>query len=260
MQAISVGEGIARDRAMDEQTTPHAQTVEIRLRINSYVFLFGIPAMFTAIILGSLLSRELFVRAPAINVAAPQVDAHLTVPSPTVQNTIQIPESPITVNVPAQSSPQVTVSPQETPRISFTIPDGKPGEVRVVEKVIEKRVEVQVPVYVETKVLGAVTLNDICSSAEKYLAKSPQYKADFERWLKLWQSRVQERQGDEQSLFNETLIEKRNGFKPEATPSEVAEICRLLLRMRDAKLALPSVFRENVTAASLVSLKAFLEK
>ena len=105
-----------------------------------------------------------------------------------------------------------------------------------------------------------MTLDDVSQAAERYLAKSPQNKADSDKWLKLWQSRVQERQGDEQSLFNETLIEKRNGFKPEATPSEVAEICRLLLRMRDAKLALPSVFRENVTAASLVSLKAFLEK
>ena len=244
---------------MDEAATPHAQTVEIRLRINSYVFLFGIPAMFTVIILGSLLSRELFVRAPAINVAAPQVSAHLTTPPAIVQNTITVPETPVTVNVPAQNSPQVTVSPQEAPRISFTLPDGKPGEVRVVEKVIEKRVEVQVPVYVDTKVPGAVTLEDIYQSAERYLAKNPQHKAESDKWLKLWQGRVQER-GDEQVLFNEALIEKRNGFKPEATPVEVTEICRLLIRMRDVKLALPSVFKEHVTPASLVSLKTFLEK
>jgi hypothetical protein len=245
---------------MEEQAAVHNQTVEIRLRINSYVFLFGIPAMFTAIILGSLLSRELFVRAPAVNVAAPQVNAHLTVPPSTVQNTIQVPESPVTVNVPAQSSPHVTVSPQDTPQISFTLPEGKPGEVRVVEKIVEKRVEVQVPVYVELKTPGAVTLDDVCVCAERYLAKNPQHKIESERWLKLWQSRVQERQGDEQALFSATLIDKRNGFKPEATSAEITEICRLLLRMRDAKLALPSVFREHVTAQALVSLKNFLEK
>lgn len=265
MAAISgTGEGFERARVMDEQAVAHAQTVEIRLRINSYVFLFGIPAMFTVIILGSLLSRELLVRTPAINVAAPQVDAHLTVTPPTVQNNIRVPESPITVNVPSQAAPHVTVAPQDTPRISFTLPDGKPGEVRTVEKIVEKekRVEVQIPVYVETKAQaqGGVTLDDVVVSAERYLAKSPQYKADFDKWLKLWQSRVQERQGDEQALFNETLIEKRAAFKPEAAPSEVTELCRLLLRMRDAKLVLPGVFKEHISATALVSLKSFLEK
>lgn len=259
--AQPLGGSLTREVPMDAAN--QVQVVEITVRINAYAFLFGIPLLLTVIILGTLVASGSLIRQPEIRVEAPRVEARITVPPATVNNTIHPSDVPVTVNVPAQS-PTVNVPRQEPSNISFNMPEGK-GQVQVIEKVVEKTRDVPVPVYVETIKKGAVTLADIFPVAEKYVEgwcvkNGKDAKAEAKRWMELWSGRVTER-GDEQAVFTDALIEKRGGFDvAKAKPSEVVEVCRLMLRLRDAELSIPSVFRDHVSAANLLAFKAFLER
>ena len=133
--------------------------------------------------------------------------------------------------------------------------DTKPTATRTVEKVVER----EIGVYVATEDKAQVTLTDVYISAEKYLS-AHSTPAEEKKWLEIWTARAREA-GDEQVLANTVLIEKRGAFDVEhAKASDVADICRLMLRYRDAKLAIPSAFKEHVNAAALLKIKRFLEQ
>jgi hypothetical protein len=259
---------------MDELKTSTGG-VEITVRVNSYAFLFGMPALLASIILATV-GVTFFVIRPNVMVpnleVTPKVSVNAQMPAP---NFTLESKNPVNVNVPPITLPTINVPPARVtvnvpqagvPNISVTVPDGKPGEIRTVEKVVEKRVEVSVPVYVETAGLAKVTLEDIFAAAERYLTawcvkakKDPQ--AEAKTWLANWQTRVTERGGDEQRLANETLIEKHTAFDvAKAKPEEVVYVCRILRRYKDGGLALPSVFKEAVTPDVLVKFHDFLEK
>lgn len=243
--------------------------MQISLKINSYVFLFGLPLLLTLIILGTV-GVAYMVTKP--NVMMP----NLTVQAPKVEATVNVPEQPapvvnspnVVVNVPP-SRPNIMVnqSPAEPPNVNVTVPDSKPGEVRTIEKVVEKTKPVPVPIYVETKDKdqAVVTIQDVYRAAEKYIedycqtsGKDP--KKESERWLSVWQDRVKEK-GDEQRLANDVLIEKRGGFDvTQAKPEEVVEVCRLMLRYRDANLAIPTAFKEALSAENLYKFKIALDQ
>lgn len=259
----------------DEPEKPGEGGVEITVRVNSYAFLFGMPALLASIILATV-GVTYFVIRPSVMVpnleVTPKISVNATMPATPAPSITLEAKNPINVSVPPINVPpaRVTVNvPQAgAPNVSVTVPDAKPGEVRTIEKVIEKKVEVQVPVpvYVETADLAKVTIDDVFAAAEKYLAawcqkvkKDPQIEA--KTWLSNWQSRVTERGGDEQRLANETLIEKHGAFDvAKAKPEEVVYLCRVLRRYKDGSLALPSVFKEAVTPDVLVKFKDFLEK
>ncbi len=243
--------------------------MQISLKINSYVFLFGLPLLLTVIILGTV-GVSYVVTKP--NVMMP----NLTVQSPKVEATVNVPGQPapvvqapdIVVNVPP-SRPNIMVSqsPAAPPQVNVTVPDAKPGEVRTIEKIVEKTNPVPVPIYIETadKDKAVVTIHDVYRAAEKYIEDYCQVSGkdpakESERWLSVWNSRIKEN-GDEQRLANDVLIQKRGGFDvAQAEPAEVVEVCRLMLRYRDAKLSIPSVFKEVLTADNLYKFKTALDQ
>lgn len=226
------------------------QEVKIEMTINPVALMFGMPIMLTAIILGTLFVSHL--SAPAVHVAAPNVSV-AAAPTPNVTANLRAPE--VTVNVPQNPAPVVNVAAPlgEPSRVSLTLPGGT--EVRTVKEVIEKPVVVEKYVYVDTREKASITMDDVIASAEKYLQRSG---FDMKKWGELWGSRVKER-GDEQALFNECLVEKRGAFKADAKATEVQEICALLVRLREAKLAVPEIAKSYISAANLAALKLALD-
>jgi hypothetical protein len=98
---------------------PVAPMVEITMRINSYVLVFGVPAMLTVIILGTMATCR-FLVFPT------------TPPAP-----IQVQAAPVTV------TPQVTaVLPKDGIQVRVTVPEivVPPAEVTVQEVIHEKAV------------------------------------------------------------------------------------------------------------------------
>jgi hypothetical protein len=256
----------ATELGITDAELSRSKTVRISMVVDSYVLLFGVPLMIFAVIMGTLLVSHWVIPQPAIHVAAPVVQASLNTPAPVVNATIEVPRSnvPVTVNVPAQGAPIVNFSaPQgEAPKVTVNVPDGKPGEIRTVDRVIERVVDRPVYVWVDTREKASVTFEDVIQAAQKYLQRvAKDFDGEQKKWLDAWQGRVRERQGDEQGLFNTVLIEKRGGFDTsKATPAEVCEVCRLILRVRDAGLSVPEVFKSQLTPASLVLFRNFLEK
>jgi hypothetical protein len=220
--------------------------------------------MITAVILGTLVVGRLALPQPVVQVQAPVVQASISTPAPVVTAQIRVPEAAVTVNIPAQAAPVVNFSaPQgEAPHVTVNVPDGKPGEVRTVERIVDRIVDRPVYVWVDTREKASVTMVDVITSAEKYLQRvSKDFPGEQKKWLDVWLARVRDRQGDEQGLFNTVLIEKRGGFDTgKATPGEVCEVCRLILRIRDAGLSVPEIFKAQLSAANLFTFKTFLDK
>lgn len=249
--------------------------VEITMHVNSYAFIFGIPFLLACIILSSVFVTYCVVKptvmVPNIEVQ-PKVSLNAQMPAPNItieaKNPINVNIPPIhipTINVP-QTRVTVNVPSTEPPKVNIMMPEGKQGEVKTVEKVVEKKVEVQVPVYVGTADKAIITIDDVMSAADTYLmayckksGKDPQ--VERKTWLSSWQSRVSEHGGDEQRLANEVLIDKRGAFDfVKAKAEEVVYMCYLMLRYRDAQLSIPSAFKEVMTAENLIKFKSFLEK
>lgn len=240
---------------------------QITLEMNTYVFIFGLPVLLTLIILGTVgvayTVTKPNVMMPNVTVQAPKVEASLNMP-PQPAPVVNAPD--VVVNVPP-SRPNILVnqSPAAPPQVNVTVPNAKPGEVQVIEKVIEKTKTVPVPVYVDTAEQAVVTIQDVYRAAESYIAdyckhsgKNPEEES--KKWLAAWTDRVKEA-GDEQRLANEVLIQKRGGFDVSSAKStEIVEVCRLMLRYRDAKLALPAVFKDALTADNLYKFKMALDE
>lgn len=269
MEPVNQLSGISRSVGQRHQST---QQVRIEMCINSYIMLFGMPFLLTVMILGSVglgaycLNRTVVI--PNLTVNPPHIEAKLNVPPPIVN--VKPSDVPITINV-----PPLELREMPGPNVSVTIPEGKRGEVQIIEKVIEKRVEipvdrivekrVEVPIYVETAEQGAVTIHDIFPLCEKYVedyftktGRDP--KTEQKKWLDGWSAKVAEI-GDEQRVANDTMLNKRGALKIDtAKIEEIIEICRIMLRYRDAKLAIPTIFKDSMTADNLWKFRNFLVK
>lgn len=265
MEAVNHLSGVAKSVRYNQP-----QSVQIQMTINSYFLLFGVPLLMTVIILGSVVVGGYFlgrsVIVPNLTINPPKVEASLNVPPPTINNMIKPSDVPVIVNVPPTNiTVRNNLAEVQPPTVHVTIPEGKQGQVQIVEKIVEKKVEVPVPIYVETADQAAVTILDIYPLCEKFideyiskLGKDP--KIEQKRWLDLWNSKVAEI-GDEQRAANESLINRRSAFKVDtAKTDEIVEVCRVMLRYRDAKLSIPSAFKEVMTADNLFKLKNYLAK
>jgi hypothetical protein len=247
------------------QTNVPSPYVSINMHIKSGTLVFGIPIMLTIIILGSMVVSWVFRPTPTI----PPIE--LRIPPTNLKADLTLPPQNVTYKAPdlhLNQSPapdiNITTPKNDTPNVTFMLQDGK-GEVQVVEKVVEKIKEIQIGIYVDSPEKANITFNDIFPVAEEYINKwhvknNKDVKIENKRWLDIWNSRILER-GNEQTLANDMLIEKRDAFNPEkSNPISVVEMCRIMLRYRDSKLAIPSFFKEHVTADNLLKLKIALEK
>lgn len=260
--------------------------VRIEIQMNGYIFIFGVPAMITLIILGSMIvfyfvggSRQPVAQiAPPVHVSQVNSDEVMQKMMKEVPAIAKALVPPVNVNVqPAEVhvpetrvvlpevQPRVFVSTptQEAPQVNVSVAGGD-GKTQTVTKVVEKIVEKEVPIYVATEDKAQLTIDDLYPIAERFV--NEYYKknnldqtVETRKWMDNWNSRVRE-EGDEQRLANRVLIEKREGFNVEkARPDQVVDACRLMLRYRDAKLALPTLFKEYVTADALLKIKKYLE-
>jgi hypothetical protein len=245
--------------------------VKIEMTIGARTFVFGLPLLLSVIIWGTIFfSRLGFDNRSQINVSSPNVEAKITVPASVVHNHVKPSDVPVTVNVPQNKSPEININQPPDNNITFKLPDNKPGEPQIIEKTIIK----EIPIYMDRKndefgkILPnpkSVSIEDIYSIAEKYLnswftknGKDP--KIENKKWTDIWLSRVSER-GNEQNLVNESLIEKRGGFNIDvAKIEEIIELCKIMIRIRDANLSIPSTFKEYITPENLLKFKKFLEK
>lgn len=261
--------------------------VRIEIQMNGYIFIFGVPLMITTIILGSMIvfyfvggSRQQAQAPMPLHAQAPQVSTEEVVQrvmkevpalAKALVSPVNVHVQPADVKVPEtkvvlpemQPKVYVTSAPQEAPNVNVSVAGGD-GKTQTVTKVVEKVVEKEVPIYVATEDKAQITINDLYPVAERfvneYCKKSNlDSAAEEKKWMDAWNTRVKE-EGDEQILANRVLIEKRESFNVEkAKPEQVVEACRLMLRYRDARLSLPSVFKENVTAGALLKIKRYLE-
>ena len=278
-----------KDGALDNKSR-----VRVEIQMNGYVFIFGVPAMITLIILGTIvvfyfvgsshhatLALERATQQPRAQESNPfladqvldKVMARLPEIAERIKPEVYIKVEPAQVTIPElkpqfhmpEVHPKVIVHNQapEAPNVTVSLEGGQAAP-KTITKIVEKIVEKTVPVYVETKEQAQLTMDDMYPIVERFLVEHCKRnqldaKTEEKKWLESWQSRVKE-EGDEQRLANRTLIEKRAGFDVEkAKPEQVVEICRLMLRFRDGQLALPAIFKEHVSAASLVKIKSFLE-
>ncbi|MCW8130717.1 MAG: hypothetical protein KIS92_10235 [Planctomycetota bacterium] len=269
-----------------EQAELNKSRVRIEIQMNGYIFIFGVPAMITVIILGSMIvfyfvggSRQPVAQvAPPVHISQVNSDEVMQKMMKEVPAIAKALVPPVNVNVqPAEVhvpetkvvlpevQPRVFVSTpvQEAPSVNVSVAGGE-GKTQTVTKVVEKIVEKEVAIYVPTEDKAQLTIDDLYPVAERFVTEFCKKNnldgaAETRKWMESWNSRVRE-EGDEQRLANRVLIEKRDCFNVEkARPDQVVDACRLMLRYRDAKLALPTIFKENVTADSLLKIKKYLE-
>ena len=262
---------------------PFKSRVRIEIQMNGYVFIFGVPVMLTLIILGSMLVLYLvgglkgnkdYQASQAAGFRGDEVVARVLERMPEFAKafepkvTVNVPNSPLPENriMLPEMHPRIIVqnAPSEAPNVNVSITGGGDNKPQTITKVVEKIVEREVPVYVETADKAVILISDLYPFAEQFILdwckkNSLDPKLEEKRWIEQWNSRVKE-DGDEQRLANRVLIEKRDGFNVEkARTEQIVEVCRLMLRYRDARLAFPPLFKEHISAANLVKVKRFLE-
>jgi len=263
--------------------------VRIEIQMNGYIFIFGVPLMITTIILGSMIvfyfvggSRQTVLQnSQHVQNAVPQTNTAELVERvmkdvPTLAKALVAPVNvnvqPAEVKIPETKVVLPEVQPRffvttphaEAPNVNVSVAGGIDGKTQTVTKVVEKIVEKEVPVYVDTADKAQLTMDDLYPLIDRFVAEHCKKNnldpaVEDKRWQDAWNTRVKE-EGDEQRLANRVLIEKRESFNVEkAKPEQVVDACRLMLRFRDGSLTLPAIFKENISAASLVKVKKYLE-
>lgn len=105
--------------------------------------------------------------------------------------------------------------------------------------------------------------------AEKYIdsyckKNSLDSSRETTKWTKNWQQGLSQAMNDntdtnEQSYINRVVIQKRNCFDLEkATPEQIVEGCRLMLRYRDGQLAWLQAMKDAATNENLKKTLVFL--
>lgn len=114
-----------------------------------------------------------------------------------------------------------------------------------------------------------LTLDTLYKYAEKYVESYCRKNgldpvAEAKNWQtkyvkNMTQAIMDNADGDEQSYINRIVVEKRNCFDLEkASPEQVVEGCRLMLRYRDGNLAWLKTMKDAATAENLKKTLVFL--
>jgi hypothetical protein len=220
----------------------------------------------------------------AVNASAPKVEVNVPraemIP-PTVE--VRVPRAdPPVINV--QSSPAVVQLINRLAEGRLELTDEKKESVKPDVKKVSpvpatpesspvQVVPAATPVKVETKASldATLTVNDLYAQAESYIesyckSRSIDPQAERMRWAAKWAAAVKQAADDnssmdEQSYINRVVVDKRGCFDTDkATPEQVVEGCRLLLRYRDGQLAWQKDMREALTnAENLKKAVSFLQ-
>lgn len=242
------------------------------------IFFFGGVTMVTTIVLLSFLvghwvtTRSNVPTVVSVQSAQPSVAVNVPqTPAPVVN--VQPSTATVNVHVPEGPAPTVHVSTPQ-PLVTFVNRDDRPASVikeptQPVKEEKKAAPAVPLPVSVEKnsgmnedkadkarreldQALAAPSFDAVYKYAEFYLARycekhSLDASAEARNWNKSWQQRVADSQNSgsggvsEQQLLNDVCIQKRDNFNVKtATPEQIVEGCRLLLRYRDAELQPPS--------------------
>lgn len=253
------------------------------------LYVFGIPIMTAVIVLASMfIGHVITTRSDrptnvVVTPAVPKIDVNVPQgPAPRVEVTAATPR--VDVNVPQAAPPTIHVA--TPPAVVTVIREGekaekiekpaamppvqaKPATVPVVPGPAstlapEKKVEAQ-PAFRDDE----LTLDTLYCYAEKYIESyckknGLDVAAERERWNKKWQRSLDQAIADntdssEQSFINRVAVEKRTCFDIEkATPEQVVEGCRIMLRYRDGKLAWLKAMQDAVTSDNLKKTLVFL--
>jgi hypothetical protein len=194
-------------------------------------------------------------QTPVVNVSPAVVDVHVPQQQPPTVN-ITTPQ-PLVQLMPAQTTAKVEVEKKEDrkdakplslpPLASPTIPEPKPtGDAHDKQK---DELE---------QALATPSIDVLYKYADSYLTRFCEQRgldasSEAKRWNTAWESRLADHADtSEQVVMNNVCVEKRNNFKVDsATPEQIAEGCRLLLRCRDHNLALLSAMQEAATPDNL---------
>lgn len=242
---------------------------------------FGLPIMLTLIVLASIYTGHYITTlsdrptnvhvasaAPKIDVNVPQALApHVTV-SPSIAK--------IDVNVPNQPAPIINVS---TPPAVVTVLDKREPEKPIAAPPVPKAAPAPIPVAAPAPANGSavapsfkdedLTLDTLYLYAEKYVESYCQKNnldpvKEKEVWFKKWKQASDQAITDgtdssEQSYINRVVIQKRDCFDIEkATPAQIAEGCRIMLRYRDGKMAWLQALKDAATNEHLKKTLVFL--
>jgi hypothetical protein len=237
---------------------------------------FGGTTLLTLIILGAIYTGHSITQRSAvpqpINVVAAQPAVTIAVPqapAPKVEVSSSAPH--IDVHVPTAAAPTVNVT---TPPATVTVVERaeKADAPKAIPVAPAPKVETKpIPASLETKQHSEakedISIDALYAYAEKYIdsyCRKSSLDPDSEqrKWDTKWKSRVATAVNDggsEQSLMDRTIIDYRDCFDLNSAPDRVVEGCRLLLRIRDAKLGMLDAMKNAMTRENLMKTVAFLQ-
>ena len=260
------------------------------------VMLFGLPVMVTIIVLASIAVGHLVTARSdrptnvTVSAATPKVDVNVPQgPAPVITVTPKV-----DVNVPQAPPPAVNISappavvtvldrraeetepPDETPIQALPQPGAMPAVVPAAPSSpaeAPKATPVSAPVEGNktSRLLKdeELTLDTLYAYAERYVESycrknKLDAQAESRKWNERWKQRVDQAINDgtdssEQTFINRTVVAKRNCFDLEkATPEQIVEGCRMMLRYRDGQLAWLQAMKDAITQENMKKTLVFL--
>lgn len=247
------------------------------------IVMFGFPVMIALIVIGAVITGHVLTTRSdrptnvVISPASPNIDVHVPQgAAPRVDVSAAAPK--IDVNVPQAAPPTINVTPP--PAVVTVVrewekPPDKKAEVMPEPKPPKPAVLPPQPASAEKKTETRVikdeelTLDTLYKYAEGYVdsycrKNNVDGKAEAAKWNRQWQLNVQQAVVDgtdtsEQTYIDRIVVQKRNCFDIEkATPEQVVEGCRIMLRYRDGKLAWLKAMQDAVTNDNLKKTLVFL--
>ncbi|HYF52245.1 MAG TPA: hypothetical protein VEJ63_22750 [Planctomycetota bacterium] len=259
------------------------------------VILFGLPVMVTLIVLASIGVGHLVTTRSdrptnvTVSAATPKVDVNVP-QAPTPQINVSAATPKIDVNVPQVSPPAVNVT---TPPAVVTVLDRRAEETERPDDLEQKLpspadVKKQAPNSAEPPKATPVsapaektslktpalreedlTLDTLYKYAEGYIhsyckKNNLDPAAETKKWNERWKQRVEQSIADgtdssEQTFINRTVVAKRSYFDLEkATPEQIVEGCRIMLRYRDGQFAWLQAMKDAVTQENMKKTLVFL--
>ena len=229
-----------------------------------------------------------------VTAAQPRVDVNVPAAAPQIQVTAAPPK--IDVNVPQAAAPNVNVTtPPATVTVLDRRSDGDTHVETKPEKPEKKetarpaepvkpaapapaapkteqtpKTSSLVPIPVKAAVSDdEMSLETLYSYAEKYIdsyCRKNNLDAALEakKWQNAWKRNLDQAVSDnidssEQTYINRIVVAKRNCFDIEkATPEQIVEGCRIMLRYRDGQLAWLQAMKDAVTNENMKKTLVFL--
>jgi len=254
------------------------------------VMLFGFPVMVTTIVLASIGVGHLVTTRSdrptnvTVSAATPKIDVNVP-QGPVPQVNVSAPR--VDVNVPQMQPPAVNVT---TPPAVVTVLDRRAEETEPldatplhtlpnpadIKKGATPRTHIDAPKAIpvsapaennKTSVRPGATTEDLSLDtlyryAERYVESyckknSLDAPVEMKQWNERWKQRVEQAIADgtdssEQTFINRTVVAKRNCFDLEkASPEQIVEGCRIMLRYRDGQLAWLQAMKDAITQENM---------